>query len=548
MKRFVMPLVIIAATSGCSGAFAGNSESLVEKGSQLIKQHEYRKAIPYLTQAIKENPNNAEAYACRADAQKRLDNPEKALEDANKAIYLDAKLAHAYLARGEAYYGLRKLSPIHKMIEDSNRAIELDPKSADAYSTRGFAFVRLGQYQKGLEDSNKAIELDPKSAHAYSTRGTSYNNLGQYQKAVEDYTKAIELDPKLHSAYCNRGAVYDRLNQPKKAIEDLTTAIELDPSCELAYSNRAWVYGSLGQHQKEIEDYGKAIELRPFQPWAYHKRGSAYSGIGQYQKALTDFTKSIELDPEHPQSYAKRYSVHAKLGHYRQALTDFRKSVQLDPREMGYTMLNAQLLIIFLCFICLFCLPGIAKTQDFNKFWKVVLYIGVPSGLYVGLGIGFLAALLQGIREGVIYGVGTGLSYGFFITLMSIALDELYKKKLKLSTRESALGVHQLQTLTINQSFDEAFQACLSAVKEMKNWRTTEQNKENGVICIAPGVLWWEKVMLVVSSVNTTHCKVLISSQPVIPACILDCGKNALNVRRMVDSIAKHAPIVNTEN
>ncbi len=543
-----MTLVIIAATGGCSGAFAGNSESLAEKGVQLIKRNEYSKAILYLTQAIKENPNNAEAYACRADAQNGLHNPEKALEDANKAIYLDAKLAHAYVARGHAYSGLRKLSPSHKMIEDSTKAIELSPKYARAYSLRGFAFGQLGQYQKGLEDSNRAIELDPKSASAYVTRGRSYDNLGQYQKAVEDHTKAIELDPKLHTAYCNRGAVYISLNQPKKTIEDLTTAIELDPRCEFAYSNRAWAYGNLGQHQEEIEDYSKAIELRPLQPWAYHKRGSAYNGIGQYQKALTDFTKSIELDPVYAQSYAKRCSLQAKLGHYQKALTDFRKFVQLSPAAMGcmFMLLTYVTMFIFWCFAV--CLPVIAKTQDFNKFWKVALHISVPSGLYLGLWVGFLEALMHGIREGIINGIGAGLLFGSLATLIGIAVDVLYKKKLKLSARENVLGVHQLRTLTINQSFDEAFQACLSAVKEMKNWHITEQYKEYGVICVTPGVFGWEKVMLVVSSVDTTHCKVLISSQPVFPPYILDCGKNALNVRRMVDSIAKRAPIVNTGN
>ena len=84
-----------------------------------------RTRIEELTELIKENPKNAEAYYSRGVAKSRI------------YMYKDA-------------------------IKDFNRAIELDPKNADAYFNRGVTNFKVGYYEDAETDYKKATELNPR--------------------------------------------------------------------------------------------------------------------------------------------------------------------------------------------------------------------------------------------------------------------------------------------------------------------------------------------------------------------------------------------------
>jgi tetratricopeptide (TPR) repeat protein len=87
-----------------------------------------------------------------------------------------------------------------KALEDFNRAIKIDPKIAAGYLGRANTLNNLGRYQEALKDYDKAIEIDPKLANAYVNRGSAYSHLGQYEKAIADYEKGLELDPEIDDA------------------------------------------------------------------------------------------------------------------------------------------------------------------------------------------------------------------------------------------------------------------------------------------------------------------------------------------------------------
>jgi tetratricopeptide (TPR) repeat protein len=80
-------------------------------------------------------------------------------------------------------------------MEDLNRAIAIDPKMAEAYFWRGQARNMLGDFEGSDKDLSKAIELDPGYADAYRIRGAFRERAGQRDNAIADYRKALELDP-----------------------------------------------------------------------------------------------------------------------------------------------------------------------------------------------------------------------------------------------------------------------------------------------------------------------------------------------------------------
>jgi len=117
-------------------------------------------------------------------------DPQKAIEYLNEAIKLNPDLAQAYNNRGNAY---GNLGQHQQAITDYNEAIRLKPDYANAYSNRGIAYDELGEYQRAIEDLNEAIRLKPDYANAWNNRASTYLNHGNKNFGCPDAQKACEL-------------------------------------------------------------------------------------------------------------------------------------------------------------------------------------------------------------------------------------------------------------------------------------------------------------------------------------------------------------------
>jgi len=261
-----------------------------------------KKAIEYLNDAIKLQPDYAGAYSNRGIAYGVLGQYQRAIEDFNQAILLQPDYAGAFNNRGIAYYGL---GLYQRAIEDYNQVIRLQPDYTDAYYNRGVAYYGLGLYQPAIEDFNEAIRLKPDHVLTYNARGAAYDKRGQYQRAIEDYNKAILMKLDYAEAYFNRGATYALLGQKQRTIEDYNQAIRLNPDHAEAYFARGSVYGSLYNYQSAIEDFNKLIHLEPGLARGYKGRGLAYLGQGNNKLGCRDVQKACSLGDCEVSEWAK---------------------------------------------------------------------------------------------------------------------------------------------------------------------------------------------------------------------------------------------------
>ena len=251
-----------------------------------------KKAIEYLTNAIKLQPDYIGAYNARGNTYAKLGHQQRAIEDYSKAVSLKPDHAGTYYNRAVAYYNLGQ----HPLaIADFDRVIRLQPDHVLAYYRRGVAYADLGRHQRAIEDYDKAVRLKPDYGDAYYNRGVAYYNLGRYQSAIEDFTEAIRLQPDLSNAYVNRGAAYAKLGQYQLAIADYTEAIRPQPYFAEAYYNRGVAYYNLGQEQRAIEDFNQVIRLQPDHVLAYYRRGNAYFLQNSNKLGCPDARKACAL-------------------------------------------------------------------------------------------------------------------------------------------------------------------------------------------------------------------------------------------------------------
>ena len=105
MKRLILlfTCLVLFALTGCENP--AKSRLLTEEGSKLLLRYsEYKKAEETLTEAIKYDKNNFEAYYYRGCARVNAMKYDEAIEDFEKAVELKPNYADAYFNLGRTYY------------------------------------------------------------------------------------------------------------------------------------------------------------------------------------------------------------------------------------------------------------------------------------------------------------------------------------------------------------------------------------------------------------------------------------------------------------
>jgi tetratricopeptide (TPR) repeat protein len=102
-------------------------------------------------------------------------NYEEAVKNYSEAIRLEPNYANAYFNRGDAY---DEIGEYDKAIADYSEVIRIE-KSADAYLNRGVVFNKKGENDRAIVDLTEAIRLDPNCANAYRLRNEIYKSNGE---------------------------------------------------------------------------------------------------------------------------------------------------------------------------------------------------------------------------------------------------------------------------------------------------------------------------------------------------------------------------------
>lgn len=330
-----------------------NGTTHQNRGSDDGAEVEYDQSISKYTKAIKENPEDHEAYMERGLAYEQKGETELAILDYTMAI---------------EKVRARKRGDIYQFISTRNLLAKL-------FYFRGDAYLRKGEYDQAISDCTKVMEFkfNPKPSKAKQlqalglkidrvyfltliNRGLAYALKRENELAILDYTKAIEMESDFlevlnsgdkafqennqdyfsdkiarSTCYYGRANIFLVEGNYDQAIIDYTKAIEIYPMRADAFRMRASVYEIKGNHDQALLDYTKAIEANPRDADAFHQRAGVYFHKGNYDQTVLDCTKAIEINPRFARSYLLRAFTYSQIDRPREANDDVLRARQLDP-------------------------------------------------------------------------------------------------------------------------------------------------------------------------------------------------------------------------
>jgi len=141
-----------------------HAQALVDQAKELYKNDEDQRAAQVLEQAIKLDPDNAEAhlrlgmsYAALDRKPESDDEYKKAIELFKKRVEADSKDASAFFYLGEAYNFLHRDEDAARNYRE---ATQLNEKDEEAWYQLGMVLIKLARYTEAVNAFQRALELD----------------------------------------------------------------------------------------------------------------------------------------------------------------------------------------------------------------------------------------------------------------------------------------------------------------------------------------------------------------------------------------------------
>ncbi len=317
-----------------------NANPYFKQGLEKYNNKDFSGAIEDYNQAIKINPNYADAYFKRGLTRYKLGDKQAAIADYNQAININPNYAEAYINRGAVRY---ELGDKQAAIADYNQAININPNFADAYFNRGAVRNELGDKQAAIADYNQAIKINPNDADAYINRGVARHELGDKQAAIADYNQAININPNDADAYIKRGVARNELGDKQAAIADYNQAININPNFADAYFNRGAVRHELGDKQAAIADYNQAININPNFAFAISNIGLIKYEEGDIEAAIKQWQQAIAIDSKFAEPLLALSVALYKKREQEQALITAKQALKINKNFANESFLKKNL-------------------------------------------------------------------------------------------------------------------------------------------------------------------------------------------------------------
>lgn len=265
MKRVLISLFLTAFIIfqfGCTSDDAANQNANSQTTPAVANANANQANTKVESTPLPTFTNADEAFA---EGDKLFDANEidKAIEAYEQAVKLNPDLAEAYFKLGVSYAIREKEDELNSM--SATTAAEEEPTPKRAAGKKDAPPVRTKKSEKAFESAAKAykklIAKNPKDDVAQYNLGRTLNKLNEDADAVKALREAVKLQPENGEYQTELGEVLIKLAQYDEAVRALKKAVELDPTnllaeemLERAEAGKKRIDFAKKQNEKEQED------------------------------------------------------------------------------------------------------------------------------------------------------------------------------------------------------------------------------------------------------------------------------------------------------
>ena len=355
---------------GVEKEYSSNPKVLLAVGMLLVRIERYDAAERVLSQALAENPVDAETLFQLGLAAARAGHTERAksiLEEAQRnrpgnAAILSA-LGRVYATENDHPGAVELLAEAHKLApkDKSNllalaqaldaagspseathaydELVALDPSNEDIRCARALDYAATGKFDEASAELKRYIALFPRDAQGYFKLAL-ITEVRDDEGSLVLLNKALKLDPNLIAARGERGIVLQRLGRLKEALPDLEASAAAEPDNVEVLSPLGSVLLSLGRPQDAEAMLSKATEIDPENRAVLMHLGKALSAVGKDSESKEVLARLEALGPATGDANQQKNNMIALVNlspaqRINAAISRLQKAVERKPDDLA---------------------------------------------------------------------------------------------------------------------------------------------------------------------------------------------------------------------
>jgi tetratricopeptide (TPR) repeat protein len=255
--------------------FAGVSESYnygrnyLSFGFVFFERGYFEQAEVFFRQAVKDDPNSAEALYGLGSACLQQQKTNEARECFQRALQLRA-----------SYPGT----------------------VPNSWNNLGILAAREGNFDLAIQYFRRALQIDPDHSIALRNLGSAYRQKKDWTQAESALERAIALNPDDPEANYSLGMVYAQQNDTERAYDYLQKALASRPAYPEALNNLGILYLRTGRPEEGKRSFEESIRVAPTYDQAYLNLARVYAIEGDREKAKAVLLELLKQHPDHAQA------------------------------------------------------------------------------------------------------------------------------------------------------------------------------------------------------------------------------------------------------
>ena len=192
-------LVLLAVLAGLGCAFAADSgsplssEKLWQEGRKSLADGKATEARATFEELLKKYPGEADLHLFLGISLLRLRESQAAEAAVKEALKINPNHAEARTLLG--WIDSEMHGDFDAAIKEYEKVVELRPDLPEAFNNLGVAQKRKGDLAKAADSFSKALKLKPDYSAAISNRGWVFAEQNQWGDARREFERALAINP-----------------------------------------------------------------------------------------------------------------------------------------------------------------------------------------------------------------------------------------------------------------------------------------------------------------------------------------------------------------
>ena len=306
-------------------------------GNTYFRQKKIDETLSQYKRLLEIDPGNPTGYYRMGLYYRAEGQPEKAIENFEKALAINSKLIDAFTQLVATQMSLKKRDIALDLCKNQMMVFSDVPV---AQAVVKYIEGQIYESQNLTEEAEAAFresqKLNENYLPPYYALANIYIVTGKTDQAISEFKSVLVKNPKAAAPHMSLGVIYEMRKEMDLAETHFQKAIEINPNYTVAANNLAYILAEKGKDlNKALELAQKAKGTAPDNAGTMDTLGWVYYKKGLYDSAISEFSDALEKKPEEPMVNYHMGLARYKKGDISKAKSALEQALSLNPEFDG---------------------------------------------------------------------------------------------------------------------------------------------------------------------------------------------------------------------